>query len=503
MKGFKKLLTGILAATMIMGSSMTVFATEGTTAVTITRSSDYAGDSVKDEDGKEVTVQKYTYYKILSADVASDGVTNSDTGKQTGVAASYYAVGQDQMNALNGIFNFNGATTVDGETRYYVTGLKDGLADQALASAIKTAVDAKSSLFPGVETNNAQTSGTTQLNIPSDGYYLISSELGSNMIIQTVGETAISIKEKNEYPTIDKLQQDITDNKGQINSGRLAADATTTEFANLQVGDIVEYTIKVNVPANTNKEITVTDTMSAGLEFASGIKVDGTETIAQSSLSGKTFTVTIPENTGDAKTSTITYQARITDAALSDSGKKNEVTLDYGEYHQYDYVPYNIYKAGVHKYDGSTNASLEGVEFAFYVGGTVGTVEGATPLNVVKQGDYYVPTSAQGASNTVATDANGVILIRGLDTDKTYWVYETKTKPGYNMPVGTDRYKQLTLKGDSDTLEAAGMDPFVNNTGATLPSTGGIGTTIFYIIGGLLIVAAVVFFVVRRKNDAE
>ena len=89
---------------------------------------------------------------------------------------------------------------------------------------------------------------------------------------------------------------------------------------------------------------------------------------------------------------------------------------------------------------------------------------------------------------------NGTLHVEGVDS-VTYYLEETDAPVGYNRL--TERVA-VTVSADNSVIVDV-----PNSSGAVLPSTGGIGTTIFYIIGGLLIVAAVVFFVVRRKADAE
>ena len=158
-------------------------------------------------------------------------------------------------------------------------------------------------------------------------------------------------------------------------------------------------------------------------------------------------------------------------------------------------------KAHDHKLDGSTKGDLEGVVFELK--------ENGVAFNVTKSGNVYIPG---GSSNSVTTDANGKTIIRGLDNDKTYTLTETQPLPGYN-PLDHD--VTLTLHLDSKTVvgesgaetttysydestattDDTWGDQVENNTGTTLPSTGGIGTTIFYIAGSILVLGAVIFLV--------
>ena len=86
-----------------------------------------------------------------------------------------------------------------------------------------------------------------------EGYYLLKSETGENLIAATAD---VTVNEKNSYPTVDKKQKDSA-----------AAETYTDDAINVKVGDTVYYQVEVAVPANANEDIVVTDTMSAGLTF--------------------------------------------------------------------------------------------------------------------------------------------------------------------------------------------------------------------------------------------
>ena len=90
------------------------------------------------------------------------------------------------------------------------------------------------------------------------------------------------------------------------------------------------------------------------------------------------------------------------------------------------------------------------------------------------------------------TDAYDAVIY-GLDGDSTYHIEETKAPDGYNKLEG-----KVAVEMDDDNQ----VQPIVNNAGTILPSTGGIGTTIFYIIGAVLVIGAgVVIVTKRRMND--
>jgi fimbrial isopeptide formation D2 family protein/LPXTG-motif cell wall-anchored protein len=497
MKGIKTLLTGVLAATLIMGSTITAFATDagadasaaaGSNKITIERDTDTYGQ------GKEVTnseidpdslIQDYTAYKILSVEI-------SGTDSQTYL---YYVDNADQKAALvtTGIFNISEA----GEGKWYVSLNQEATVDgkkfsemtadeQGIAVAEKfRAMDKSSFDKKVVQTEDASNAVFDNM---SDGYYYIESTLGSNLIVRTVGEN-ITIHEKNKYPTIDKKQKD-EDYTGE---------GYTDDSVNVKVGDVINYQITVSVPAKTSKEIIVTDTMSTGLTLvANSIVVTGYGAGTTAAVDGQTFTVTLPVNTGDATTTTITFDATVNTNAVTEAGKKNEVTLDYGNYHQYDSVPYEIYKTGVLKFDGATEDPLKGAEF------TLAAKKGDT-LTTLKftltDGVYVVD---ENGSDTLTSNDDGEILVKGIDADKTLVLTETKAPKDYNLltdPVTIGSEYIVVIDEEDTPMEE--LFPVANFVGTILPSTGGMGTTIFYIVGAVLIVAGVAYFIVRRKAHAE
>ena len=127
---------------------------------------------------------------------------------------------------------------------------------------------------------------------------------------------------------------------------------------------------------------------------------------------------------------------------------------------------------------------------------------------MVQDGDVYrLAVTDDEKTNAVAIVAtNGKATVKGLDSD-TYYLGETKQPNGYNklakrveFTIGTENLK-TTMTGNT-WAEGNGGVHVVNLTGAELPSTGGIGTTVFYIVGSILLVGAGVLLVVRKRMSA-
>lgn len=541
MKGLKKLLTGVLAATMIMSASITAFAESTTATVTIVRDSSY------DDEKKDVTAQTYTYYKVLSAKINTQ-VNPTDSGAQDGVKAIYYATA-DQKAKLEGLFEFYPEVVEDGESHYYVkeaklaTGTGTVMDEQAFAAAIYAVVKANSDVFPGTdkEVSTAQNEANTTFDVPADGYYLVKSALGTKYILETWGKSEIIVNEKNQYPKIDKTQMD---------------GVTTTNYQddeiNVKVGDTIQYSVVVYVPATTSEDIIVTDTMSVGLDPAEvesitasahstdpkkdnkiDPNVNGTElaldtdwTRAEGSAGATYVMHIIPTTATLGKYVQFKFTATVNAQALTqDADKKNDVTLKYGGYYQYDTVKHRLVKTGLIKYDGATATLdtttkmlaavlgkeikyLDGAEFKLYV--RKNSTDTELPVIAVGEGKdkYYRPAvTGETGEPIVSVNSASPVVIRGLDDDVVYILKETKAPTNYN-PLD-DALNQFVLVKEKDTKDGGNTvsNPAIcyvaNYQGAILPSTGGMGTTIFYILGSILIVAGVAYFIVRRKASAE
>ena len=307
----------------------------------------------------------------------------------------------------------------------------------------------------------------------------------------------VTITEKNEKPTIEKKVK---------NHNNDWVDENTAK-----IGDTVEFKITIHVEAGAQK-YKVTDTMEKGLSFNFGsIKIDdaalddnnATLTLKQKE-GDPTFTLTFADSYVAGKvgeTIVVTYTATLNENAVV-AGNKNSATLHYSNQHTVNKETTTYtYEFDLVKVDGTTNKLLDGAKFKLY-----DAKDSVTPIKVVPvAGGYRVANGNEaGATETIAV-TGGKVHISGLDKT-TYWLEETKAPDGYNMlterkPVDlTNGSNNTTLT--SDTWSEADHGVAVeNNAGTVLPSTGGMGTTLFYVIGGGLMVAAVVLLVTKKRME--
>ena len=166
------------------------------------------------------------------------------------------------------------------------------------------------------------------------------------------------------------------------------------------------------------------------------------------------------------------------------------MTLDYGEHYttKPKTAEVKTYDFKFNKIDGTTKDQLAGAEFQFLLGGS------PMKLIEVEAGKEYriaMPNEA-GTTETITTIGE-TVRIYGLDIDvQAYSLQETKAPTG-GYKILKDA---VPVKASGDSFGEIDVE---NNEGTVLPSTGGSGTTIFYVIGGLLIIGAGIVLVARRK----
>lgn len=341
------------------------------------------------------------------------------------------------------------------------------------------------------------------------GYYLVDTSLGALCSLNTTNPDVI-MAEKNEIPTIDKqVKED--------------SDGTWGDENTAQIGDTVEFRTTIHAKAGAQNYV-LHDEMSDGLTLnPDSISVaiggnpltEGTDyTVVTSSLTDDcdfhiVFAQSFLDSISAATDIVVSYTAVLNDkAVISTDANTNKTKLGYGDKSetQWDETRTYTFKFDVVKTD-SEKKRLTGAKFELYDAKT-----GGSKIGLVKEADgiYRVATPAEKAAEgfVSAVIEAGIATVKGLDANTTYWLEEIEAPAGFNklaerveVKIANDNLS-TTFGGDGTYEATMGGVQIANKSGTELPSTGGMGTTIFYVIGSILVVAAGVLLVTRKRmND--
>ena len=284
----------------------------------------------------------------------------------------------------------------------------------------------------------------------------------------------------------------------------------------------VTFTITTTVPKYSEgaKDIKywISDAMDSNLTFIEGtlkVKLDETLITEQGGYTkveyegtasdGKKGLFTLKfdyDKIKDAQKITVTYDAEGSTAIVPGNGYENKATFEWTD--GSDSKTQKVYTYGliVEKKDKKTNDSLDGVEFELKQG------ENADSLKFKKVGDIYkLAKNGEDGSSAILSTVDGKIQIDGLELGK-YTLVETKPKDGYNS-VAPETFE---LKADdnkpqklSEDVDAYHQITVLNSKGMSIPSTGGMGTTIFMVagIGVMACAVAALMLVLKRQKKNE
>lgn len=416
--------------------------------------------------------------------------------------------------------------------------------------------------------NAATKSGTYSEGVISgiaDGYYVMADESAATAtdptgsaftlgLLQVVGGENVEVTTKIDYPTVvKKVQEDDKTDDGGYGAG-------FNDVADWDANTDVPFKIIATMPSNIDEYdhyyMNFTDTLDDTFGNPENIVVTaGTKTLVKDTdytitANGNDMNIVIMDLKGvdgltvnDKTTVTVTYTAKLNVsganlAIIGRNGQENKVKLEYsnnpnktgggssapddtGETPE-DKVIVFTYELDITKIDGATKATIENAQFKLG--------NDKNQWATVNEDGYFTGWVDNEASATVLkSDANGIFKVIGLD-DGSYKLKELNWSEEYNIPetafeavidantlftqddyanasaalielTGSVNGKDDTGANANDGIVAGTIE---NNKGTTLPSTGGIGTTLFYVGGGCVVaLAGVALITKKRMNNRE
>ena len=482
----KKIISVLLALVMTLALSVSALAA-GEGSITVDNA---------------VNGKTYTIYRIFALNSHSN---------------DYKAINYKVSEKWKGFFEANaeGLKYVDIDGQGYVTWKKNASAADFAAEAIKFA-KANSIVNDG---DAVAANGKVEFKNLTLGYYLVQSDLGALCSLDTTMPN-VTIKEKNAEPTnVKEVQEDANSAWGNKNDA--------------DIGQTVNFKSTITAQAGAEKYV-FHDKMSTGLTYGSvtGVTLNDTPvgaanyTIKTSGFAENhdcTFEVIFTQAFCDTLKAgdkiVISYTATVNEnAVVGPDGNLNTSKVSYGENGKFSTVPsetktytwdvdvlkYTMVKATEEGKEDTEKKGLANAQFVLYK-----MVNGVKNYAIVDANNKITgwTTNAYNSAEAVKasviiTPDDGTFTITGLDSD-TYYLEEIVAPAGYNVLSGpvkviiNDKGEVIYNETVVETVEV------LNQTGTELPSTGGMGTTIFYVLGGVLMAGAFVLLVVRKRMRAE
>ena len=482
MKKVKRVLALLAAFALVLAMAVPAWAEGNTGSITVQGA---------------VNGESYSIYKIFDV-TGYDMTTNPHkiTYKVTDGWASFFAKGNP------------GATyvTLDSKKQISATTLDSTNAPAFAAAAITWAKDSAHNIKV-TDSKTANKDGVTFTNV-ADGYYLVDTSLGALCSLDNVTGNTAKISEKNKVPSVEK----------KVKSGDVYESSNSAK-----IGDTVEYKTTITINGSVEK-VVLHDKMGAGLTFnETSVKVKvGVADVAEDNYTLKkpgtessdscTFEIEFKDSyiAGLAAGTQIevTYSATLNESAVigTTGGNKNDTWLKYGnsgsvtsETTTYSYS-FDLVKTD------SDGTLLAGAKFKLYA-----DQDCTSEIKLVADGTngYRVATTGETGVPYIETNANSALTIKGLKGTTTYYLKEIEAPKGYNELENAFKFTIESANISSnlsetskkwDEVKSTGIH-IINNAGTTLPSTGGMGTTVFYVVGGGLMAVAVVLLVTKKRME--
>lgn len=397
---------------------------------------------------------------------------------------------------------------------------------------------------------------TGGIKVPEPGYYLIVDTspfdeddfyhaYNSFLLKVTKAEYVFNINYKVVKPTVEKKVYD-NDNNDISSAGNNDGWGSSADHA---INEPFQFRLIAKLPASKDngraydyyKKYTVcfNDTLSDGITFDKLDKVEianvdggnpqvidaanytrtpnGSQSFKLSIDNVKTCAAAAGLNLNDGATITVTYTAHLNEKAYVNiagggTDNKNRVYLEYSNNPRIstslDHTPESevcvyTYQLNNTKYhdDDTPGHELAGAGFRLYSGKDC-TKEQEIKLKKNITDGTYSPYFGTDAGDEMFSDEHGQFNVKGLDAG-TYYLRETKTPDDYNACADKEIVISATHDVNHVSLSGNLSTTIINKKagGITLPSTGGIGTTLFYVVGGGLMVAAIVLLVTKKRME--
>lgn len=505
MKSTRKLASLLLALVMVFALATTAFAAETGTTTTTGNGSITISNAARGE--------IYTIYKLFDATVSEDGSSIAYTGTIPESLKAYF----------------------DADKNGYISATADATDGENMSEGLETAL--KTWTATATETSHAESDGTTLKFTGLDfGYYVVTTTQGARAISVASTKPDVTIVDKNRSAPSDLHKnasaKDVS--IGDTVTYTVSFKTSNYDGAGTDAEKIVSYTIEDTLP-NFLRNVTVTSIIvdNDGDDTTTD---DRTPLIAQFGNNKKIDIDWYNEDENkflydNGATVTITYTAVVTDnAAIDGDGNTNKVTVTWtteggnqpgpGKLEENETI--FTYAIALKKVNNEGKALPGAVfQFPFYVKSAADTTDGAYI--------YAGENAGEGLTNQITTPDSGVIVVKGVKSGR-YEITEFKAPDGYNKltaPVTVEAAKTgetsthtivyldengnithettnvTEVKVDIETIAATAV-AVVNRAGTELPSTGGMGTTVFYVLGFALVMGAVVLLVTKKRmSDAN
>lgn len=481
MKRVKRVLALLAAFALVLAMAVPAWAEENTGSITVQGA---------------VDGETYSIYKIF--DVTGYDMTTKPhkiTYKVTDGWAPFFEEGKPGAKYVK----------LDSKKQISATTLDSSTAPEFAAAAIEWAKDSTHNI-KATDTKKADESGETFTGV-TNGYYLVDTSLGALCSLDNVTGNTATISEKNKVPFVEKKVKS-GDNYESSNSAK--------------IGDTVEYKTTITINGSVEK-VVLHDKMDTGLTFdETSVKVKvGVADVPEANYTLKksgaglsdscTFEIEFKDNyIAGLETGTqieVTYSATLNESAvIGTPGNKNDTWLKYGnngsvtsETTTYSYS-FDLVKTD------SDGTLLAGAKFKLYADKNC-TKE--IKLVSDETNAYRVAKTGEAGVDSIETNANSALTIKGLKGTTTYYLKEIEAPKGYNELENAFEFTIADANVSSNLNETSNKwveenstgIHIINNAGTTLPSTGGMGTTVFYVVGGGLMAVAVVLLVTKKRME--